>query len=78
MLWIPSLALFQFEGRSFVYRRTPEGFAAHDVTLVRRSESQAVIAGLDEGAEVALSNPDPSRLSGAVGEPAGVMKALQK
>ncbi len=30
----------------------------HDVKLVRRSESQAVITGIKEGELVALSNPD--------------------
>jgi len=77
VLWLPSQALFEIDGRSFVYMRTAQGFTSQDVKLVRRSESQAVISGIPEGALVALSNPDQSR-SGNRGQPAGVMKALQK
>src|SRR5262245_14338112 len=78
VLWVPSQALFEIDGRSFVYARTPDGFATHDVKLVRRSESQAVISGLAEGTVVALSNPDQQTRSGAAGQPSGVMKALEK
>ena len=49
---------------------------AHDVTLVRRSESQAVITGINEGDVVALSNPDQQSRSGNSSQPAGAMKAL--
>jgi multidrug efflux pump subunit AcrA (membrane-fusion protein) len=75
VLWVPSQALFEIDGRSFIYTRTPDGFAARDVTLVRRSESQAVITGVPEGSVVALSNPDQfSRSRG--GTASGAMKAL--
>jgi hypothetical protein len=49
----------------------------HDVALVNRSESQAVIKGLNEGDVVAMSNPE-QRNKPASGPPAGAMKALQK
>src|SRR5262245_12942883 len=78
VLWCPSQALFEISGRSFVYLRTPEGFTQHDVKLMRRSESQAVITGVDAGATVALSSPDQQSRSGNSGQPGGVMKALQK
>jgi len=78
VLWVPSQALFESDGRTFVYQRTPNGFMPHDITLVRRSESQAVVAGIPEGAIVALSNPDQKGRSASSGQPAGVMKALQK
>jgi hypothetical protein len=78
VLWVPSQALFEIDGRSFVYARSAQGFTPHDVKLVRRSESQAVIAGIDEGQIVALSNPDQQGRSGGSGQPNGVMKALQK
>ena len=58
VLWVPSQALFESDGRTFVYARGPAGFMPHDVTLVRRSESQAVITGIKEGEIVAMSNPD--------------------
>jgi multidrug efflux pump subunit AcrA (membrane-fusion protein) len=77
VLWVPSQALFENDGRAFVYARTAQGYSPRDVKLVRRSESQAVISGINEGEVVALSNPDQSR-SGSSGQPDGVMKALQK
>jgi HlyD family secretion protein len=57
VLWVPSQAVFEREGRFFVYRQAPEGYVAHPVTLVRRTESQAVINGIDEGATIALAEP---------------------
>jgi HlyD family secretion protein len=78
VLWLPSQALYESDGRSFVYARTPEGFTTRDVKLERRSESQAVISGIAEGTVVALSNPDQKARSAGSNQPAGVMKALQK
>jgi HlyD family secretion protein len=75
VLWVPLPALFDNGGKSFVYLRTADGFISRDVQLVRRSESQAVISGINEGELVALSNP--GQQSKAV-DSGGVMKALQK
>jgi hypothetical protein len=77
VLWLPSQALFESDGRAFVYVRTPQGFAPKDVKLVKRSESQAVITGVAEGDQVALSNPDQNK-STKSGDSGGVMKALTK
>jgi len=60
-----------------VYARGSSGFLPHDVKLVQRSESQAVITGINEGELVAMSNPDQ------LNKPAGqqdnsAMKALSK
>ncbi|HTB10862.1 MAG TPA: HlyD family efflux transporter periplasmic adaptor subunit [Bryobacteraceae bacterium] len=61
-LWIPAQALFESDGRTYVYARTPEGgFATVDVKLVRRSESQVVITGAKEGTLVALARPDQKK-----------------
>lgn len=76
-LWIPSQALFESDGRAFVYVQTAQGFASRDVKLIRRSESQAVITGLAEGDPVALSNPDQNKAA-KTGDSGGVMKALTK
>lgn len=57
VLWIPSQALFESEGRWFVYRQTPEGFITHDVRLIRRTESQAVITGIEDDVTIALARP---------------------
>ena len=78
VLWIPSQALFESDGRNFVYARNKSGaFLPHDVKLVQRSESQAVITGINDGELVAMSNPDQ------LNKPAGpqdnsAMKALSK
>jgi hypothetical protein len=60
-----------------VYLRTPQGFVTRDVKLVKRSESQAVITGISEGDQVALSNPDQNKAAKS-GDTGGVMKALTK
>jgi hypothetical protein len=84
VLWIPSQALFESDGRAFVYLQTPQGFISRDVKLIRRSESQAVITGIAEGDQVALSNPDQHNANpnqnkaGKAGDSGGVMKALAK
>ena len=58
--WIPSQALFESDGRTFVYVNTSKGFVPRDVKLVRRSEAQVVVEGLEKGQVVALANPDQS------------------
>ena len=74
VLWLPSQALFDSDGRAFVYFKTASGFMPRDVTLVRRSESQAVVTGVHDGDIVAMSNPDQQSKT----EPAlqNAMKAL--
>ena len=57
VLWLPAQALFESDGRTFVYVRSGSSFMGKDVTLVRRNESKIVISGLTEGQEVALANP---------------------
>jgi hypothetical protein len=57
VLWVPSQAVFEREGRWFVYRQAPEGYVSHPVSIVRRTESQAVVSGVDEGATIALAEP---------------------
>ena len=77
-LWVPSQAVFESDGRAFVYLHTAQGFVPRDVKLVRRSESQAVLAGVPEGAVVALSNPDQSNKAAGSGSSSGVMKAVSR
>jgi HlyD family secretion protein len=57
VLWIPAQALFEADGRTFVYVRSGKSFVARDVKLARRNETRAVVTGVLEGQEVALSNP---------------------
>ena len=57
VLWIPSQSLFESGGGWYVYRQTPEGYLTDEVQLIRRTESQAVITGIDEGVTIALARP---------------------
>ncbi len=57
VLWLPAQALFESDGRTFVYVRSGKSFTAKDVTLERRNETRVVLTGLDEGQDVALANP---------------------
>jgi multidrug efflux pump subunit AcrA (membrane-fusion protein) len=57
VLWIPAQALFEADGRTFVYLRNGSSFTPADVKLVRRSESRVVIEGLAEGQLIALASP---------------------
>jgi multidrug efflux pump subunit AcrA (membrane-fusion protein) len=75
--WIPSQALFESDGRTFVYLKTPKGYMPHDVALVKRSESQAIVTGVSEGETVSMSNPDEAAKA-APAQQQGAMKALQK
>jgi len=77
VLWLPSQAVFESEGRSFVYVNSPKGFVQQDVKLVRRGESQAVVTGLGEGTHVALSPPDKDTGTDDAKDN-GVLKALPK
>lgn len=76
-LWLPGQALFETGDHKQVYLRGASGFVAKDVELVRRSESQVVIKGLNEGDVVALINPSEStKKQDKAGE--GALKAIPK
>jgi HlyD family secretion protein len=77
-LWVPFQAVFESDGRTFVYRKTANGFMPHDVALVKRSESQVVLTGLNEGDTIAMSNPDQSTKTAPKSDGNGAMKALSK
>jgi multidrug efflux pump subunit AcrA (membrane-fusion protein) len=57
VLSLPAQALFESDGRTFVYVRSGGTFVPKDVKLARRSEMRVVIEGVGAGQEVALSNP---------------------
>ncbi len=57
VLSIPSQALFESDGRTYVYVRSGRSFTSKDVKLLRRNETRAVVSGLAEGQLVALANP---------------------
>jgi multidrug efflux pump subunit AcrA (membrane-fusion protein) len=72
--WIPSQALFEAEGRKYVFLRTPGGYKPRDVEMVRRSESQVVVNGLNEGQSIALANPEQAAKKSQAG--GGAMQAI--
>jgi hypothetical protein len=78
VLWAPAPALFESDGRTFVYVHNAEGFLPQDVKLVRRSESQVIIEGLAEGRMVALASPDQMSSKKKAGDAGGAMKAISK
>jgi multidrug efflux pump subunit AcrA (membrane-fusion protein) len=76
-LWLPTQALFEADGRKFVYVQAPNGsFTPKDVKLVRRSESRAVIEGLGEGQMVALANPEEMKKKQA--SKSGALQAISR
>ena len=76
VLSLPAQALFESDGRNFVYEQTPDGFRPKDVTLVRRNEMRVVLNGLNEGQTVALANPTETAKKKAGTRSA--MQSLQK
>jgi hypothetical protein len=54
---VPRAAIFDVTGQPTVYVRTPQGFEPRPVKVVVRTESTAIIEGVDVPAEVALVNP---------------------
>jgi HlyD family secretion protein len=76
VLSVPSQALFESDGRTFVYVRAGGSFTPKDVKLVRRNETRAVVSGLNEEQIVALANPvEMSRKNTAGTSP---LKAVSK
>lgn len=57
VLWLPSQAVFESDGRTLVYARSGASFTTKDVKLLRRNETRVVVSGLPEGQIVALANP---------------------
>ena len=77
-LWLPAQALFESDSRTFVYVKSGRGFTAHDVKLVRRSESKVVLTGLKENDEVSLASPDETSDPGKKNEAGSPTKAVAK
>jgi len=58
LLLVPPQALFDKDGKPYVYIEQGSNFVARQVKVTRRTESQVAIEGLREGAVVALVNPE--------------------
>lgn len=76
VLWLPAQALFDADGRKYVYLQAGASFTPKDVKLVRRSESRVVVEGLPERQVVALANLD--QMKADKGKKGGAMEAIRK
>jgi len=75
VLWVPAQAVFESDGRSFVYIRSGDNFVPADIKVVQRSESQVVLTGLKPGAMVAMASPDQQSKKTDAG---GALQAIPK
>ena len=64
-LTVPRQAVFQKNGKTFVFVKTGSRFESRDIKIVNRTESRAAIEGLPDGAEVALVDPTIARTPGS-------------
>ncbi len=71
VLFLPRQCLFEKEGKQIVYVRTAGTFGPREIKINNRTESQIVIAGLDENAEVALVNPEEQGKTAKPATPTG-------
>jgi multidrug efflux pump subunit AcrA (membrane-fusion protein) len=75
--WLPSQALFESDGKKFVYVKQGASFTPKDVKLVRRSESRVVVEGLQTGQVVALANPEQMKEK-QTNKPGGALQAIPR
>jgi HlyD family secretion protein len=64
---VPRQAVFDKNGKNFVFVKTGEHFEQRDVKVEQRTESRVVISGVPEGTEIALV--DPTARASAAGAP---------
>jgi len=57
-LHVPRQAIFEKNGKNYVFLQLGERFDRRDVTVVNTTESRAVVNGLNEGDVIALVDPD--------------------
>jgi hypothetical protein len=57
-LQVPRQAVFEKNGKTFVYLRVGDRFERRDVKVTNSTESRAAVAGINEGDVIALINPD--------------------
>jgi multidrug efflux pump subunit AcrA (membrane-fusion protein) len=75
VLWVPAQAVFESDGRTFVYIQSGGNFVPADIKVVQRSESQVVLTGLKAGAMVAMASPDQQKKETGAG---GALQAIPK
>ena len=57
-LHVPRQGVFEKNGKNFVFLQIGDRFDRRDVKVVNRTESRAVVSGLNEGDVIALIDPD--------------------
>ena len=57
-LHVPRQAVFEKNGKNYVFLQIADRFDRRDVKVVNRTESRAVVSGLNEGDVIALVDPD--------------------
>jgi HlyD family secretion protein len=60
-LTVPRQAVFQKNGKTYVFAKAGDRFERRDVKILQRTESRTAIEGLAEGTEVALVDPTAPR-----------------
>lgn len=55
---VPRQAVFEKNGRNFVYLQTGDRFEQRDIKVENATESRAIVSGLNEGDVIALVDPD--------------------
>ena len=57
-LHVPRQAVFDKNGKNYVFVKTGERFEQREVKVEQRTESRVAISGVTEGTEIALVDPD--------------------
>jgi hypothetical protein len=55
---VPRQAVFEKNGKNFVYLQIGDRFERRDIKVENATESRAIVSGLNEGDVIALVDPD--------------------
>lgn len=76
-LHVPRAAIFDVNGRPSVYVKTNAGFEAREIKVVARTDSVAIVEGVDASAEVALVDPKAGTAKGGAPAPPPTQRATR-
>ncbi len=66
-LHVPRAAVFEVGGKPSVYVKTASGFELHEIRIIARTDSLAIVEGLENATEVALVDPKSGTTKAAPG-----------
>ena len=69
-LQVPRQAVFEKNGKTFVYLQVGDRFERRDVKVTNSTESRAAVSGLNDGDVIALIDPDVAAQRGKSSAPA--------